>query len=127
LQNIFARGGNYTCTFSTVNTAAATASNSSGTIYVAGAQTRGDFSASAGAGVTTMVHIIRSSGMSYTWIDGQPTGIKTAITATTATRINPAGAGFSEDQFATVSWDCHAWLPNPAQFVPPASIPFVQK
>lgn len=127
LQNVFSRGGNYTCTFGTVNTAAAAASQSSGTLYVAGGKTRGDFSVLASTGTRTTVHIIRSGGTNYTWVDGQTTGTKTAITATTATRINPSGAGFSEDQFATVSWDCHPWLTDSSQFVPPTSIAFVQK
>lgn len=127
LQNVFTRGGNYTCTFATASTAAGTGAKSSGTIYVAAGKTRGDFSVLSNAGVRTTVHIIRNSSTNYTWIDGQTSGTKTAITATTATRINPSGAGFTEDQFASVSWDCHAWLTDATQFVPPASITFVLK
>ena len=126
LQNVFSRGGNYTCTFSTVSTAAGSGSNSSGTIYVAGGKTRGEFSATSNTGTMTLVHIIRTSTENYTWIEGQPTGIETAITPTTATRINPAGAGFSDDALASVSWDCHPWVPDPKQFVPPTLITFTQ-
>ena len=127
LQSVFSRGGNYTCTFETISTAAGTGSKSSGTIYAASGKTRGDFSASAGAGVTTMVHVIRDGSMSYTWIDGQTTGSKSLITTTSPVIPNqPSGAGFTEDQLATVSWDCHPWFPVPAHFVPPTSITFVQ-
>lgn len=126
LASVFSRGGNYTCTFETVSTAAGTGSNSSGTIYVASGKTRGDFSASAGSSVTTMVHIIRDGSMSYTWVSGQSTGFKTPITPTSSIVPNPSGAGFTEDQLATVTWDCHAWLPDATQFVPPTSVTFVQ-
>jgi hypothetical protein len=126
LKSILSRGGNYTCTFGTVSTAAGTGSNSSGTLYVAAGQSRGEFSVTSNTGTVTLVHVIRSGGMSYTWIEGQPTGIKTPINATTATRINPSGAGFSEDQFASVSWDCHPWVPDPKQFVPPTLITFTE-
>jgi hypothetical protein len=127
LQSIFSRGGNYTCTFSTVSTAAGTGSNSSGTIYVANGKTRGDFSASTGSGTPIQVHVIRADGMNYNWVQGQTTGIKNAITTSSAIVPNPSGAGFSEDTLASVSWDCHAWYPDATQFVPPTSITFIEK
>ncbi len=126
LQSVLSRGGNYTCTFTTISTAAGSGSKSSGTIYVSAGKTRGDFSATTNTGATTMVHIIRSGSTSYTWVAGQPTGSKAAITPTSPTITNPSGGSITQDQFANVSWDCHAWLPDVTQFVPPPSIKFVQ-
>ena len=125
LQNVFNRGGNYTCTFGTASTVAGTGAQSSGTIYASGGTTRGDFSIMSNTGARTTVHVIRTGSLNYTWIDGQTSGTKTPVTAATASRINPSGAGFTEDQFASVTWDCHPWLTDATQFAPPKSISFV--
>ncbi len=120
LTSIYSRGGNYTCTFETIGSGV----KSTGTVYVAGGKTRADISTSA-VGVTTVVHTIRSGSTSYTWVNGQSIGYKTAITATPTHPANSTGAGVTGDNTSQVNWDCHAWLPDMTQFAVPSSITFI--
>ncbi len=120
LGSIYSRSGNYTCTFETLNSSVKTR----GTIYVSGGKTRSDLSTSA-VGITTEVHNILNGGYSYTWIAGQPTGTKTYVGTSKAAPANSTGAGFEGDLNSQISWDCHPWLTDAAQFSVPSTIKFV--
>ncbi|MES2014333.1 MAG: hypothetical protein V4437_00770 [Patescibacteria group bacterium] len=123
LKSAFTQGGNYTCTLSTL---ASNNGQTSGVIYASGAKTRVDFQSKTAAGVVSEVHIIRDGTYSYTWIAGQTTGIKTQITSSSSiVPHQPSGSGFSLDDTSSINWDCHPWLTNKTQFVPPTNITFV--
>jgi hypothetical protein len=118
LGTIVAQGGNYTCSIQTTQNGAQT----TGTIYGSGGKTRLDFVISEN-GVDTTTHVIRTGSTSYTWVDGQQTGTKSAITPTSPI-IQPNGGVISVTDTSTLSSSCHPWVPDSTQFVPPAGISF---
>ena len=124
LKSAFTQGGNYTCT---LNALAADNGKTSGTVYASAGKTRTDFRAESAGGVVTELHIIRDGASAYTWISGQTTGTKTAITtASPFVPRQPSGAGIAITDESSVNWDCHPWLTDKAQFVPPSNITFIQ-
>ncbi|MES2135093.1 MAG: hypothetical protein V4449_02545 [Patescibacteria group bacterium] len=123
LKTAFAQGGNYTCT---LNALADDNGKTTGTVYASAGKTRTDFRAQAADGVVTELHIIRDGAFAYTWVSGQVTGTKTAITANSAfVPRQPSGAGIVITDESSVNWDCHPWLTDKSQFVPPVSITFI--
>jgi hypothetical protein len=120
LHSVMTQGGNYTCTIETITNG----SDTTGTIYGANGDTRLDLTV-AQSGGTTVTHIIRSGGTSYTWVDGQTVGVKAAITPTSPTVEEPGQGGFiAVNDNTNISSMCHPWIPDASQFVPPAGITF---
>jgi len=121
LRTITAQGGNYTCTIDN-STADGVVS---GTIYGSGGQTRLDFSVRNNDGTTVMTHVIRSGGYSYTWVDGQTTGTKAAVTSSTPIISQPQGGVISVTDTSSFDSECHPWSPDVSEFTPPTGISFV--
>jgi hypothetical protein len=90
LRSIVSQSGNFTCTVNAVQSSGQT----TGTIYGASGKVRLDFTAPSQNG-SLVTHIIRSGGYSYIWVDGQSTGIKTAVKADDS--ITPASGGNVSD------------------------------
>jgi hypothetical protein len=118
LGAVLAHGGNYTCTISSTSSTG----NATGVIYAAGSKTRVDFNATSQDGTSVQTHVIRDGTWSYTWVDGMTTGTKTAMTTSAPRNPQPSGGVISED--SSVSSDCHPWVPDATQFVPPKGITF---
>lgn len=124
LKTAFTQGGNYTCT---LNALADDNGKTAGTVYAAAGKTRTDFRAQSADGIVTELHIIRDGTSAYTWVSGQTTGTKTAITSTSPfVPRQPSGAGIAITDESSVNWDCHPWLTDKAQFVPPSNIIFIK-
>lgn len=124
LKTAFTQGGNYTCT---LNALATDNGKTAGTVYASAGKTRTDFRAESASGVVTELHIIRDGTSAYTWVSGQTTGTKTAITtASPFVPRQPSGAGIAITDESSVNWDCHPWLTDKAQFVPPSNITFIK-
>lgn len=113
------QGGNYTCTLETTSSGQHTL----GTLYGAGGKTRVDLSLQ-NNGTTVTMHIIRSNGYSYTWVDGQSVGTKMAITGASPIVAQPSGGVISVTDEAIVASECHPWLTDASVFVAPKGITF---
>ncbi len=123
LKTAFVQGGNYTCTLDAL---ASDNGKTTGTVYASAGKTRTDFRAQTTDGTVAELHIIRDGTSAYTWVSGQTTGTKTAITATSPfVPHQPSGAGIAITDESSVNWDCHPWLTDKAQFVPPSTITFI--
>lgn len=124
LRTAFTQGGNYTCTIETTGSDSA---KTTGTIYASAGKTRTDFRAETTNGTVTEIHVIRDGVSIYTWVSGQLTGTKAALTTTSSfVPHQPSGAGFSITDDSSVNWDCHPWLTDKTQFVPPKGITFIK-
>jgi len=124
LKSAFTQGGNYTCT---LNALANDNGKTTGTVYASAGKTRTDFRAESADGVVTELHIIRDGTSAYTWVSGQTTGTKTALTATSPfVPRQPTGAGIAITDESSVSWECRPWLTDLKQFVPPTNITFIK-
>jgi len=123
LRTLVTQGGNYTCTLTQTATSGA---QTTGSIFGAGGQTRLDFKISTNGTDFTM-HTIRTGATAYTWIDGQQTGTKTAITAS-GPIVTPASGGvIAINDDTQVTSECHPWSPVASDFVPPTGITFIAK
>ncbi|HVZ76147.1 MAG TPA: hypothetical protein VG934_02655 [Candidatus Paceibacterota bacterium] len=121
LKTVTAQGGNYTCSLYTMTDAGVTR----GTIYGSGGKTRLDLTFQATNGTSVITHIIRSNGTSYTWVDGNQAGFKSSITSSSPIISQPQGGVISDD--SSVASDCHPWVPDTTEFVPPTQINFVSQ
>lgn len=94
---------------------------SEGVVYTAGGKIRGDFSSlSAGQKVTT--HLIIANNLTYTWIDGLPTGFKAPV-AVDAKSLGAASQGVDIDQ--ELDYDCSPWSPDQSLFNLPKNVQFL--
>jgi hypothetical protein len=117
LKNLIGMSGSQKCTFSKVSAQM----NSSGTVYVANGQMRGDFTTSA-AGKTTESHMIVKDNMSYMWTSASPQGFKMSFDAVaTQSDANPEP---SLDPNADVEYTCSAWSADASLFAEPANVTF---
>lgn len=124
LRSTFTQGGNYTCTLTTIDDSNG---KTTGTVYASGGKTRSDFKIQSSSGTVTELHVIRDGVTAYTWVAGQSSGTKMAITASSSVvPRQPSGAVISVTDDSSVSTDCHSWLPDVSQFVPPTNITFVK-
>jgi hypothetical protein len=121
LKALATQGGNYTCSLYTL----ASSTQVRGTLYIAGNQSRVDLVSSAnGTDVTT--HVIRTGGIAYSWVDGQVTGTKTAITSSSPiVPAQPQGGVIEVSDTAQLSSNCYPWVPDASQFAPPTAITFL--
>lgn len=122
LSQVFTQGGNYTCTLNATRDGLTT----TGTVYATGNKTRVDFRVQLPDTTAIQTHIIRDGSFSYTWTDGQTTGVKSRITSSGAVDEQPQGAGSMADVDGTYDWECRPWIPQTSQFVPPTEITFTQ-
>lgn len=120
LGSLMKRGGNYTCTISTIGDTGKT----TGTIFASNGKTRLDFEVEEIEGMVTTMHTIRDGSWSYTWIDGQTMGFKTAIKTSGAVSPQPTGGVIGVNEDEQVASDCHPWNPVMSMFTPPAGITF---
>ena len=120
LGAVLSQGGNYTCTIESITSD----QHSVGTVFGSGGKTRLDLSVQSN-GTTVMTHIIRSGGYSYTWVDGQTTGIKASASTATGSQQPGQGGYIEVNDQSNVSSTCHAWSPDQTQFTPPAGITFI--
>lgn len=117
LKNLIGMSGSQKCTFSKVSAQM----NSSGTVYVANGQMRGDFTTYV-AGKTTESHMIVKNNMSYMWTSASSQGFKMSFDAVaTQSDANPEP---SLDPNANVEYACSAWSTDASLFTEPASITF---
>ncbi len=121
LRTLASQGGNYTCTLTTTGDQG----KMTGTIFASAGKTRLDFKISLPTGTDITSHTIRSGSIAYNWVDGQQTGSKLAITASSAIVPQPTGGSTSVNDEVQVDSDCHPWSPDASQFVPPTGITFV--
>ncbi len=120
LHALTTQGGNYTCTVDT----STGDSKTSGTVYAAGGKTRLNFVSTDSHGNDTTIHIIRANGYSYTWVNGQTSGVKAAITASGAIVKQPQGGVIAVTDTTQFSSNCHPWVPDAAEFVTPTGVIF---
>jgi len=99
-----------TCTF--------TDASGTGTVFVASGKVRADFS-SMEAGKAVGGHMILDNGTSYLWLDGQTTGFKSKISATS----NPTGQqGLDANQ--KLNYNCQSWSADASKFALPTGVTF---
>ena len=120
-QGTTTQGGNYTCSINTI----ADSGKTTETIYATNTKTRLDFRIEAPDGTMVNTHTIHSGSVSYTWVDGQPTGTKKTIIPSSTIMPQPSGGVITTTTTGQVASDCHPWSPDLSQFVPPSGITFV--
>lgn len=116
---LIAAGGDVTCTFER-DTDTGT---QWGTVYVADANMRGDFTATEASGSNTM-HVIRDDEWQYAW--GGPLaaqqGVKMAITAADANANTNQQGSFDTNE--DIDFSCQPWNADTTLFTPPADVTF---
>lgn len=118
-NDLVTRGGEYTCA---IETNGATA-DSSGTVFVSGANLYGAFVSKTAAGTITS-HMLKNGETMYMWSDAYPQGIKTkATTAPGSSSTQTSGQGISQSQ--SYSWNCVPGAGDDSHFVPPQNIKFM--
>ncbi len=120
LKDLLAKGIAQSCTFSS--------DAESGTVYVSGGKTRGDFS-SVTEGKTVLSHMIVDGNTSYLWTDGQNTGFKMSFDPNAAASATPGTAGTtgstgSFDANANMNYKCSSWFADASKFALPAGVTF---
>jgi hypothetical protein len=120
LKTVLAQGGNYTCALETIKNG----THMTGTVYGTANKFRFDFTVSQN-GVDTHTHIIRIGTTAYTWVDGKLGGTASAVAAGSHLP-QPNGYAISIDENTDVTTDCHPWIPDASQFVPPTTITFTR-
>jgi hypothetical protein len=123
LKDIFASSKTQKCTFSD------TTSGSSGTVYISDGKMRGDF-ISAIQGQTVTSHMIVDNQISYVWSDASTQGVKLSYekieqltTATASAQSSGNKMPISLDQ--KVSYQCEAWVSDPAVLSLPSTVKFI--
>jgi hypothetical protein len=123
LKDLFASSKNQKCTFSD------SSSGSSGTVYITGNKMRGDFSSTV-HGQTVISHMIVDNQISYVWSDASTQGVKLSYekieqltTATASAQSSGSKMPISLDQ--KVSYQCEAWISDPAVLSLPSTVKFI--
>ena len=132
LKDLLAKNIPQKCTFSDKNDDY----DMSGTMYIAGSRSRGDFN-SVFSGKVMTSYMITKDNTTYTWQEGATTGYmmkfdpeKTARedSGTSGQDENSEDTGFSQDQAfdpdKEIDYKCSAWLPDNSLFNPPSNIKF---
>lgn len=113
LQDLLALGTTQKCSFQD--------STTSGTTYIANGKTRGDFSTTESGNVTSM-HTIMDGKTSYTWIDGQTTGFKVAVNASSQSTSGSPSQGV--DASKKLDYNCSVWTTDNSMFDLPSGVQF---
>lgn len=120
VKDLLALGTSQKCTYSD--------DNSSGTFYVSGGKSRGDFTASSGT-TTTKGHMIADSKTSYVWMDGQRQGYKMSLedvkTNAQANSSQPSGQNQGVDVNKEMNFNCESWTADSSMFALPDGIEFI--
>jgi hypothetical protein len=104
------------CTFRDTSTVGV----SEGTVFVAGGRMRGDF-ATVSNGQTVQAHLVVAGETSYTWVDGQSTGVKFSLNAAGDGSSQPA-SGVDVDK--PVDYRCEPWAVDQTVFSLPSGVEF---
>lgn len=116
---LVARGGNYKCSVYS----GTTVSDSTGTVYVAGGQLKGDFTSDVN-GTQTETHMVQTGGYMYVWTSAAPQGFKSKVAAGAFSGTTGTTGSYSNaDQ--SYSYDCQPWSPSPSAFALPSGIQFI--
>ncbi len=118
LKSLLARSGSYRCTVSQ----GAVGSETSGTVYVANGQVRGDFTSTAN-GETATTHLIIADNIVYTWLDKVPIGFKGPIDQSADAAMGDTSASVDLVNQA-LGYDCQADTVSAEQFALPANVQF---
>lgn len=119
LTALMALGIPQKCDFSdTTNPEAQT----SGTVYVSGGKSRGDFTSTAG-GQTFHAHSIVESDTMYSWVEENGMGVKIAINKD---QQKPTGDSKQFDAGKAMDYHCSAWVPDSSKFDVPTNIKFME-
>lgn len=113
LNALLASGISQKCSFSSTRN-----ETSSGTVFIAMGQVRGDFSATS-QGTTYHGHFIVKDDTTYVWADGMPQGFKSSFSA------SGGKANAQIDPDAPADYSCEPWSADESLFVVPTSISFV--
>ena len=123
INDVVAQGGNYQCTIDITDSG----NHTTGTVYGTAGKTRLDLTVVAENGTSVITHIIRSGTTSYTWVDGQQTGVKSTFSQGSSVVPQPNG-GFSTSTASTqFSSNCYPNVPTASNFVPPTGISFIAR
>lgn len=117
LKDLLTEGGSQKCAFSSVTDD----SESSGTVYVADGQMRGDFTSAAG-GQSVMSHLLVTDNTSYVWTDNYPQGMMMSFDAMTA---GQEGGQSAVDPNALADYSCEPWAADAGIFVLPDGVDFL--
>lgn len=113
-NQLIAKGETLSCTFEDK----ADGSNTTGTIYVDHKRLRSDFS-TASEDKAVNGHMIMTSGMAYTWVEGMTTGIKASLEGQTK-----AGESQGVDANKKLNIHCNAWTNDETKFSVPTQVKF---
>lgn len=119
LSELAARGGTSQCTFSSDANGIAT----NGTVYVSGANIRGDFTTAVPSFGTVESHMIADGTTVHTWSSMMNTGFSMPQTQAQATE-NIEMQGQSMDLQQSYSYSCVPWIPDASKFELPSEITF---
>lgn len=118
-------GGAYSCTIASTAMTGAGEADTSGTVYVAGTDLRGDFTSTVN-GKVEETHMIRVGDLSYVWSSSLPQGMVMTITGDGAKSGDTVGtSGMGVDDNASYEWDCNPWSKDESKFAPPSNIEFM--
>ena len=115
LKDLIALGSSQQCKFQD-------AAGNSGTMYVSGGKSRGDFTSTAN-GATVGSHMLYDGQAMYIWMDGQSQGYKSTLDATSAP--DSAAGSQAMDVNQALDYDCSSWSVAATSFTPPAGIEFL--
>ena len=121
LRDLISSGATETCTFSIAATA--TSSGSTGTIYLASGNMRGDFTTTDPAGKVENAHMILTAGTDYIWTDQMAKGYKvlwSVVASSTAMSDRPGAVNINQQ----TSYTCLPWVSDQSQFAVPTNIQF---
>ena len=127
--DLLALGENYTCTFSVTDEETTT----DGKIYISkgGDRFRGEFDVQQANGTAMDATMIRDDMYHYMWSSQQEQGFKMKITENDDNVFPGSGidtdteSDFAFDEYEQTDFECTRWTPDPAQFVPPSEVEFV--
>lgn len=120
LRAVAERGGNYTCSITTVGGEGRT----TGTIFASGDKMRLDFRAETNSGGFATIHTVRDGVWAYTWLEGQKTGTKVAVTSSSSILPQPSGGVIIVNDDTEITSECRPWIPKEVEFELPAGVVF---
>jgi len=115
LKGLLAAGTSQTCTFSNAGT--------TGQVYVAGGQMRGDFTSANGSGAEVQSHMITDGTTAYVWTSAMAQGIKMSFANLGGSGSSGATSG-GVDPNQQVSYSCTPWSGDQSEFAMPAGVTF---
>jgi hypothetical protein len=114
LKDLISKGIAQSCTFKN--------EMGSGKIYISGNKIRGDFE-TAVEGKTQKSHMIVDDKTSYSWGDGDLTGIKMTFDTSATSKESAAGGGLINSN-VSMDYKCSTWITDSSLFALPGSVKF---